>query len=165
MFPLHYVYLWLDVKGQLRTQVVVQVRSLGWRIATKPNNKNITFEVCLFWFMAYSTRNITFGAHFLWFMAYKTKNLWPVSIKRTNCTDNINRNTLCPDVIMRCTLCMCASNVDGLYGAYNIIICQLLLVRNSAAVLNMTGANYKSQAELVQLCSVGAVLKILTLKK
>ena len=115
--------------------------------------------------MAYSTRNITFGAHFLWFMAYKTRNLWPVPIKRTNCTDNMNRNTLCPDVIMRCTLCMCASNVDGLYGAYNIIICQLLLVRNSAAVLDMTGANYKLQAELVQLCSVGAVLKILTLKK
>ena len=115
--------------------------------------------------MAYSTRNITFGAHLLWFMAYKTRNLWPVSIKRTNCTDNMNRNTLCPDVIMRCTLCMCASNVDGLYGAYNIIVCQLLLVRNSAAVLDMTGANYKLQAELVQLCSVGAVLKILTLKK
>ena len=46
------------------------------------------------------------------------------------------------------------------------IICQLLLVKNSAAVLDMTGANYyKLQAELVQLCSVGAVLKILTLKK
>ena len=45
------------------------------------------------------------------------------------------------------------------------IICQLLLVRNSVAVLDMTGANYKLQAELVKLCSVGAVLKILTLKK
>ena len=111
--------------------------------------------------MAYSTRNITFGAHLLWFMAYKTRNLWPVSIKRTNCTDNMNRNTLCPDVIMRCTLCICASNVDGLHT----IICQLLSVRNSAAVLDMTGANYKLQAELVQLCSVAAVLKILTLKK
>ena len=71
--------------------------------------------------MAYSTRNITFGAHLLWFMAYKTRNLWPVSIKRTNCTDNMNRNTLCPDVIMRCPLCICASNVDGLYGAYNYL--------------------------------------------
>ena len=39
----------------------------------------------------------------------------------TNCTDDMNRNTLCPDVIMRCTLCMCASNVDGLYGAYNYL--------------------------------------------
>ena len=71
--------------------------------------------------MAYSTRNITFGAHLLWFMAYKTRNLWPVSIKCTNCTDNMNRNSLCPDVIMRCTLCICASNVDGLYGAYNYL--------------------------------------------